>query len=219
MKTLKENAAKLLREAILHDKLGDIEEILVEEIWKKIQDSSALETDDINEKILGHVLKASQEVRDRRQKLGSPSRLNTFGDYIKLFLEEHPDVQKSILSLVGFDSKSLGDVEKNAVSLSSIPAKKLAAFCKAVALDLRSAKTLIEKSIKLYELNPTVSPAMARYSYKDGKGEKDKSMKAGVAELLLKANQRKPINTDDTKDIEAKSKAYISEFEKAYLEL
>jgi hypothetical protein len=157
-----------------------------------------------------------QDDLERQKKLEEPDSLNSFGDYLKLFLEQNEIALSNAESDYGINKQMLVGIMDNRIPLTVVDPVVLAKLSKGVHLQLVSAVILIEKSLKLYLLDPSRKGAMARYSSKQGLDQKDRSMKDGVAELMMKAAERKSFNTEQQKVIDGDLSKFLEEFKQAF---
>lgn len=165
------------------------------------------------------LVKELQEDLERDRKLQEPASLNSFGDYLRLFLEQNGISLSNAASDYGIDKETLVSIMDNRIPLTVLEPVVLARLSRNVHLHLAAAVVLIGKSLKLYALDPSSKGAMARYSSKEGIDQKDKSMKDGVAELMMKAAERKPFNLEQQIVSNGELKKFLDEFKLAFSSL
>jgi len=200
---------------MLKGKLKSLEAFLLDRIFLRSQAEVQVE---YNTK-KSELVKVLQEDLEREKKLEEPASLNSFGDYLRLFLEHNGMTLSNAASDYGIDKQTLVSIIDNRVLLTVLEPVVLARLSMDVHLHLEPAIILIEKSLKLYALDPSSKGAMARYSSKEGMDTKDSSMKSGVAELMMKAAERKPFNLQQQIVSNGELKKFLDEFRQAFSSL
>jgi len=215
MKTTRSKIVKILQEGMLKGKLKALEAFLLDRIF--IRSQAEVRFDYSTKK--ADLVKILQEDLDRKRMLENPDSLNSFGDYLRIFLELNGISLSAAASDNGIDQQTLQRIIDNRIPLTTLQPIVLAKLSRNVNLRLTPAIALIEKSLKLYSFSPTSKGAMARYSPKDGLEQKDKSMRNGVAELMIRASELKPFESKQLVVSNGELKKFLEEFKKAFLSL
>lgn len=200
---------------MLKDKLKTLEALLLDRIFTRSQEEVRVE---YNEK-KGELVKVLQEDLERQSKLQDPSSFNSFGDYLKLFLEQNRISLSTAAWEYGLDKETFNNVMENRIPLTEVSPRTLAKLSKNIQLALGSAVMLIEKSLKLYALSPSSKGAMARYSSKQGMDKKTQSMKHGVAELMMRAVEQKPFSSKQHTMSDGAIRSFLEDFKRAFSSL
>lgn len=200
---------------MLKGKLKTLELLLLDRIFTRSQEEVQVKYDSKK----GDLVKALQDDLERQSKMEDPSALNSFGDYLRLFLEQNRISLSNASSGTNLDNITLKGVIENRILLSTIPPESLAKLSKNIHLPLDSASNLIEKSLRLFALDPTTKGAMARYSPNQGMDHKERSMKDGVSELMMRAAERRPFNSATPMPSSEEVKHFLDAFKKAFLSL
>lgn len=196
-------------------KLPILEDQLVKLAFKKIEES---DTKDITDEALSTFMQKKNNVLEIRNKLKNPDKVSSFQEYIQLFLEDKGFPGEEELIQYGIERDIISTIISDPIYILEIPPSKIANLSKRLLLSLESAKLLIKRTCEIISIKPSTRGVMARYSPRNGLDEKDISMKRGVQELMLKASQRRPLKSDQSKIPPQLLVQFLLEFEKAYLE-
>lgn len=214
MKELKKHIKRILVEGLLENKLPELEKFVIENFDK--DDKNELSNSDIEDRIYSRFLEKKKFFEELDLKLKSPENLNFLGEYIVLLISRNETDYENLLKKIKMDRKIFKDFLKNNVDVTKIETKKIVTLLLYFNINLPLAKNLIKKSVKLFQLNPSLSNAMARYSHKDGQNERAKSMKSGLNELLLKASEKKEFKSEKFSQTNIKVEDFLEQIEKEY---
>ncbi len=214
MKKSKELIKKILREGILENKLPNFEKYIIDNLESFQSEDS---DDDLKARIYSRFLEKKKYFEEIDHKLKVPENLNFIGEYVNFLMIKNEIEYSDINKKIKIDYNTFTNFLKNKIDLTLINIETHVALARFFNISLTTAKILLKKSIKLYQINPNVSNAMARYSYKDGQNERTKSMKMGLDELLLKASDAKPFKSENESNIEINLNQFLIDFEKEYI--
>jgi hypothetical protein len=215
MKTTRSKIIKVLQEGMLKGKLKALEGFLLERIFIRSQAEVKVEYS----KKKAELVKILQGDLERKRMLENPDSLNSFGDYLRIFLELNGISLSAAASNNGIDQQTLERIIDNRIPLTALQPIVLARLSRNTNLAMTPAIVLIEKSLKLYSFSPSSKGAMARYSPKDGLDQKDKSMRNGAAELLIRASESKPFESKQLVVSNRELKRFLEEFKQAFSSL
>lgn len=199
----------------MQGKLPILEDQLVELAFKKTEEPGAK---DIIDGVPSAFMQKKKDILEVKEKLKNPNKVSSFQEYIQLFLEDKGFPAEEELIQYGLERDLIRTIIFDPIYILEIPPLKIANLSKRLRLSLESAKLLIKRTCEIISIKPSTRGVMARYSPRNGLDEKDISMKRGVQELMLKASQRRPLKSDQSKIPPQLLEQFLLEFEKAYLE-
>ena len=218
MKTLRNKISILIHQAILKKKLPKLEEKQFTDVLSYYIKNNT-ERDSVTEEHVIELLNSEVIKRqDSENKLNNPNSLNSFGDYLKLFIEKNSIDKEVLCQSCRIEATFFSQLLDNKIKVLDFGPKKIAQLVKYLNLRIEIVKELLVKTIWLNSHSFSIQETLARYDPKKGRDKKDSSMSSGIKELLFKANMSKPLFQKNP-DIDNVIQNYLSEFEKYYNKL
>lgn len=207
---------EILRELLLGDKLPVLESRLLDEMEKEARSNLDNQFEPDKRELLDLLRRERESTLARRERLGNLNSFNSFGEYLRLLLEELGINVSEAARKFQVEERFLDELLQSQVAIINIAPDKLARVSKRCSLEIGQAKQLIRKTATLGAMGSPEQGANARYSPRSGLEEKDKSMSDGVKELLFKASQKRPFQSKLDKRVLLMLEDYLVQFEKAY---
>jgi hypothetical protein len=208
----------ILNQAMQKGMLKDLEAYLDEKFFELSQIQEKSEYEEEERKSLELLRKENERLLAQREKLKNLESINTFGEYLRLFLDENEVSPSDVSKSTGIEYYKIVAVIQDTIPLLNIAPQLLSKLSKRVGLSLENSKSLIIKTLSLLEINPSTKEAMARYAPREGLEHKSKSMKDGTNELLMKASQKKPFSSQKNIAPKEEIEKYLNEYEKYFLQ-
>lgn len=214
MKELKKNIKKILVEGLLKNKLPELEKYIIGNFDE--DDKNDLSNSDIENRIYSKFLEKKKFFEELDLRLKTPENFNFLGEYVYLLISRNETDYENLLREIKIDRDTFKNFLKNNIDITKIEIKKIVTLLLYFKISLPIANNLIKKSVKLFQINPSLSNAMARYSHKDGQNERTKSMKSGLNELLLKASEKKEFKSENLNQTSIKLENFLEQIKKEY---
>jgi hypothetical protein len=146
----------------------------------------------IMEKTIAKLEKRQKELRYTKKRLQNPEKVNSLGEYIKLFIAKEKSDTSDLAMRAKIATNRLLLLENDRVSPLDFNLYEMANIIRLIGLTTQNAIVLIKKSYQLFKMQPQIAEASARYDDKHGIPEsKIGDMDRALKELILKSSFRK----------------------------
>ena len=144
------------------------------------------------EKTIERLEKRQKELKGTKKRLQTPTKLNSFGEYIRLIrIKEKSDIS-DLGTRVQIATNKLTLLENDSISPLNFTLDEMTRLIRSFRLTAQIAIGLIRKSHQLFKMQPQIAEASARYNDKHGIPEsKIGDMDRALKELILKSSIRK----------------------------
>jgi len=144
------------------------------------------------EKTIERLEKRQKELRDTKRRLQNPTKLNSFGEYIRLIRIKEKADTSDLATRVKIATNKIILLENDGISPLDFTLDEMANLIRAIGLTTQIAIELIKKSYQVFKMQPQLAEASARYDDKHGIPEsKIEDMDRALKELMLKSIIRK----------------------------
>jgi hypothetical protein len=153
----------------------------------------------IREKTIAKLENRQKELKDTKKRLQNPTKLNSFGEYIRLIrIKEKSDIS-DLGTRVQIATNKLTLLENDRISPLNFTLDEMTRLIRSFRLTAQIAIKLIRKSHQLFKMKPQIAEASARYNDKHGIPEsKIGDMDRALKELILKSSIRKAESLADS---------------------
>lgn len=150
-------------------------------------------------KTIERLEKRQKELRVTKKRLQNPTKLNSFGEYIRLIrIKEKSDIS-DLGTRLQIATNKLTLLENDSISPLDFTLDEMTRLIRSIGLTAQIALGLIRKSHQLFKLQPQIAEASARYDDKHGISEsKIGDMDRALKELILKSSIRKAESLADS---------------------
>ncbi len=153
----------------------------------------------VREKTIARLEKRQKELRDTKKRLHNPAKLNSFGEYIRLFRIKERSDTSDLATIAKIATNKIILLENDSISPLDFTLDEMARLIRAIGLTAQIAIGLIRKSHQLFKMQPQIAEASARYDDKHGIPEsKIGDMDRALKELMLKSSFRKSESLADS---------------------
>ena len=146
----------------------------------------------IRKKTIARLEKRQKQLKETRERLQNPAKLNSFGEYLRLIkIKEKPDASNIAIE-AQIDPGKLILLENDRISPLDFTLDEMTRLICTIGLGAQIALILIKKSYQIFKMQPQLGKASARYEDKD-KTPKSKinDMDRALKELILKSSARR----------------------------
>lgn len=152
----------------------------------------------MTEKIIARLEKRQSHLKETRKRLRNPSKLNSFGEYLRLIRIREKSDTSDLAIKAQMDRGKLILLENDRISPLEFTLDEMARLIRSIGLGSQIAIALIMKSYQLFKIQPRLSEASARYEKKNRRSEsKIDDMDRALKELILKSSARKAESVSD----------------------
>lgn len=152
----------------------------------------------VRKKTISRLEKRQIELKETKNRLQSPEKLNSIGEYLKLIRIKEKSDTPNFAKKAQIDPKKLTLLQDDRISPLAFALDEMARLIRSIGLRAQIAIELIRKSYQLFKLQPQLGKASARY---DDRSRMPKSkigdMDRALKELILKSNDRKSETASD----------------------
>ena len=146
----------------------------------------------VREKTIARLEKRQKELKDTKKRLQNPTKLNSFGEYIRLIRIKEKSDTSDLAKRAQIATNKFILLENDSVSPLDFTLDEMARLIRSVGLTAQIAIALIRKSYQLFKMHPRLGKASARYDDKHAVAEsKIVDMDRALKELILKSRDRK----------------------------
>lgn len=214
MKKLKKYISKIHQEEFQDCNFTEFEEYLLDTLkFEKTDEEKA----DLQKRLISKISNKKSEYDKIIVKLDDPTKINTIGELFNLLIIKNRINQNELIKECNLEKPEFKNLINNKVDITSLNLRSLIKLFVFFKIKLEIGCILLEKSIKLFQMNPSTAGAMARYSYQEGLDYKNKSMNDGLNELLLKASGNKKFSHESIIPTKIPKDEFIELFKKEYL--
>jgi hypothetical protein len=143
----------------------------------------------VRNKTIARLENRQRELKKTRERLQSPEKLNSIGEYLKLIRIKEKSDTPDLATVAQIDSKKLMMLEDDRILPLDFTLDEMARLIRSIGLRAQIAIELIRKSYQLFKLQPQLGKASARYDDRRMMPEsKIWDMDRALKELILKSH-------------------------------